>query len=69
LIIDGCGVVFRRSASIAQRAMMSGLARVVQRISESTPIRYLADEEVASSSVIASRYCDVARLGRYNSTG
>jgi rhamnose utilization protein RhaD (predicted bifunctional aldolase and dehydrogenase) len=69
LIIDGRGVVFSRSMSIAQRAMMSGLARVIQRISSSAPIRYLADEEVASSSVIASRYCELARPGRYNSTG
>ncbi len=35
LIIDGCGVVFSWSMSIAQRAMMSGLARVIQRISSS----------------------------------
>ncbi|MGA8620387.1 MAG: class II aldolase/adducin family protein [Candidatus Sulfotelmatobacter sp.] len=69
LIIDGCGVVFSRSMSIAQRAMMSGLVRVIQRISSSTSIRYLADEEVASSSVIASRYCELARPGRYSSTG
>jgi len=69
LIIDGCGVVFSRSMSIAQRAMMSGLARVIQRISSSTPIRYLADEEVASSSVIASRYCELARPSRYSRTG
>jgi ribulose-5-phosphate 4-epimerase/fuculose-1-phosphate aldolase len=68
LIIDGCGVVFSRSMSIAQRALMSGLARVIQRISASTPIRYLADEEVASSSVIASRYCELARPSRYSST-
>ena len=69
LIIDGCGVVFSRSMSIAQRAMMSGLARVIQRISSSTPIRYLADDEVASSSVIASRYCEFTRSGRCNSAG
>ena len=69
LIIDGRGVVFSRSMSIAQRAMMSGLARVIQRISPSAPIRYLADEEVASSSVIASRYCELASPSRYSSAG
>jgi rhamnose utilization protein RhaD (predicted bifunctional aldolase and dehydrogenase) len=69
LIIDGCGVVFSKSMSIAQRAMMGGLARVIQRISSSAPIRYLADEEVASSSVIASRYCEFARPSRYRSAG
>lgn len=69
LIIDGCGVVFSRSMSIAQRAMMSGLARVTQRISSSAPIRYLADEEVASSSVIAFRYFELASPSRCSSTG
>jgi len=66
LIIDECGVVFSWSMSIAQRAMMSGLARVIQRISSSAPIRYLADEEVASSSVTASRYCELASPSRYS---
>jgi hypothetical protein len=66
LIIDGCGVVFSRSMSIAQRAMMSGLVRVIQRSSSSAPIRYLADEEVASSSVIASRYCELASTSRHS---
>ncbi len=61
LIIDGCGVIFRRTMSIAQRAMMSGLARVIRRISSSAPIRYLTDEEVANSSVIASRYLELAK--------
>jgi rhamnose utilization protein RhaD (predicted bifunctional aldolase and dehydrogenase) len=61
LIIDGCGVIFRRTMSIAQRAMMSGLARVIRRISSSAPIRYLTDEEIANSSVIASRYLELAR--------
>jgi len=67
LIIDGCGVVFSRSMSNAQRAMMSGLARVVQRISSSVPIRYLADEEIAGSSVIASRYRELTSPSRYSS--
>jgi hypothetical protein len=69
LIIDGCGVVFSRSVSIAQRAMMGGLARVIQRIGSSAPIRYLADEEVASSSVIPSRYCELAGPSRCSSAG
>jgi rhamnose utilization protein RhaD (predicted bifunctional aldolase and dehydrogenase) len=67
LIVDGCGVVFNRSMSIAQRAMMSGLARVIQRISPFAPIRYLADEEVAGSSLIASRYCELASPKWYSS--
>jgi rhamnose utilization protein RhaD (predicted bifunctional aldolase and dehydrogenase) len=60
LIIGGCGVVFSTSMSIAQRAMMGGLARVTRRISSSAPIRYLSDEEVACSFVIASRYRELA---------
>ena len=66
LIIHGCGVVFSKSLSIAQRAMMSGLARVIQRISSSAPVRYLAEEEVASSAAIASRYCELVSPSRYS---
>lgn len=69
LIIGGCGVVFSTSMSIAQRAMMGGLARVTQRISSSAPIRYLSDEEIASSSVIASRYREFASPSRYSTAG
>jgi rhamnose utilization protein RhaD (predicted bifunctional aldolase and dehydrogenase) len=57
LIIEGCGVVVKRTMTPVQRAMMSGLAQVVQRTSSSAPLRYLTDEEVAKScSVISSRY-------------
>jgi rhamnose utilization protein RhaD (predicted bifunctional aldolase and dehydrogenase) len=67
LIIEGCGVIVRRTTTPAQRAMMSGLARVIQRISSSAPLRYLTDEEVAnSSSMIASRYREVADASRYS---
>lgn len=69
LIIDGCGVVFSRSMSIAQRAMMSGLSRVIQRISSSARIRYLDDEEVATRSVMASRYCEPVSLSPCSSGG
>jgi rhamnose utilization protein RhaD (predicted bifunctional aldolase and dehydrogenase) len=69
LIIGGCGVVFSTSMSIAQRAMMGGLARVARRISSSAPIRYLSDEEVASSSVIASRYRELASPSRHRTAG
>ena len=65
LIIDECGVVFSWSMSTAQRAMMSGLAQVIQRISSTAPIRYLAEEEVASSSVTASRYGELASASRH----
>jgi rhamnose utilization protein RhaD (predicted bifunctional aldolase and dehydrogenase) len=64
LIIDGCGVIVRRGMTPAQRAIMSGLARVIQRISSCAPLRYLSEEEVANnSSTVASRYRD--RRERY----
>jgi rhamnose utilization protein RhaD (predicted bifunctional aldolase and dehydrogenase) len=57
LIIEGCGVIVRRTMTPAQRAIMSGLARVIQRVSSSASLRYLTDNEVANSSnLIASRY-------------
>ncbi len=68
LIIEGCGVVVKRTMTPAQRAMMSGLAQVIQRISSSAPLRYLTEEEVADcSSTIASRYRERASPGRYSS--
>ncbi len=57
LIVEGCGVMVRRTMTHAQRAMMSGLAQVIQRISSAAPLRYLTEEEVANSSrMIACRY-------------
>jgi rhamnose utilization protein RhaD (predicted bifunctional aldolase and dehydrogenase) len=62
LIVEGCGVIVRRTITPSQRAMMSGLAQVVQRISASAPLRYLTEAEVAnSSSTIASRYQELAQ--------
>jgi rhamnose utilization protein RhaD (predicted bifunctional aldolase and dehydrogenase) len=64
LIIEGCGIIVRRTMTPAERAMMTGLAQVIQRISSSAPLRYLSEDEVAnSSSMIASRY----RFSRANS--
>jgi len=68
LIIERCGVVVRRDMTPAQRAMMSGLAQVIQRIGSSAPLRYLTEEEVAnSSSMIASRYLERTNAHRYSS--
>ena len=50
LIIEGCGVIVRRTMTPAERAMISGLAQVIQRISSSAPLRYLTEAEVANSS-------------------
>jgi hypothetical protein len=51
----------------AQRAMMSGLAHTVQRISSSAALHYLTEEEVAKSSTITSRYQELANASRYSS--
>jgi hypothetical protein len=56
LIIEGCGVVVRKTMTSVQRAMMSGLAQVIQRTSPSAPLRYLTKEEVADSCSTISRY-------------
>jgi len=57
LIVEGRGVVVKKTMTPAQRATMSGLAQVVQRISLTAPLRYLTETEVANSfSMVASRY-------------
>jgi len=57
LLINGKGVMVRRTMTSSQLAMLSGLARVVQRIDSSAPIHYLSDQEVAySARTISSRY-------------
>jgi hypothetical protein len=61
VIIDGRGVIVRRDMTPAERAMLSGLAQVVQRIPPSAPLRYLTEAEVAaSSSTAAYRYRELA---------
>jgi rhamnose utilization protein RhaD (predicted bifunctional aldolase and dehydrogenase) len=50
LIIDGRGVIVRRSIKPAELAMLSGLAQVVQRLDRSAPLRYLTAAEVAGIS-------------------
>jgi len=67
LIIEACGVIVRRTMTPAQRAMMSGLAQTVQRISSSAPLHYLTEEEVANSATITSRYQELANASRYSS--
>jgi hypothetical protein len=45
----------------AERAMISGLAQVVQRIQASAQLRYLTEAEVeGSSSTVAYRYRELA---------
>jgi rhamnose utilization protein RhaD (predicted bifunctional aldolase and dehydrogenase) len=69
LIIDGYGVIVSRTMTPAQRAMMKGLAQVVQRINSSTPLRYLTEKEIANnSSTTASHYLELADGSRCRST-
>ena len=61
LIIEGRGVVVRKSIAPAELAIISGLAQVVQRVRESAPVRYLtASEVVGISNEIAYRYRNIA---------
>jgi rhamnose utilization protein RhaD (predicted bifunctional aldolase and dehydrogenase) len=61
LMIEGRGVIVKKTMTSSQRAMMSGLAQVVQRINSSAPIHYLSDEEVEySARTITSRYLEKA---------
>jgi len=66
LMIEGRGVLVSKSMTPAERAMLSGLAQVVQRIPASAPLRYLTEAEIANSaSTVAYRYRELAneRLG------
>jgi ribulose-5-phosphate 4-epimerase/fuculose-1-phosphate aldolase len=66
LIIEGRGVIVRRTMTPIQRAMLSGLAQVIQRTSACAPVRYLTKEEAAnSSSIITSRYLKPQNASRY----
>ncbi len=60
LIVEGRGIVVRQNMTPAERAMISGLAQVVLRIGESTPLRYLTESEIESSSGVAYRYRELA---------
>lgn len=61
VMIEGRGVIVIKTMTSSQRAMLSGLAKVVQRINPSAPIHYLSDEEVEySARTIASRYLEKA---------
>jgi rhamnose utilization protein RhaD (predicted bifunctional aldolase and dehydrogenase) len=65
LLIDECGVVVNRSIRPAELAMISGLAKVVQRLDALAPIRYLTAAETARISCNdAYRYRDLANASR-----
>ena len=61
IIVEDYGVLLSRSASAAMRAMILGLAQVVQRVGASAPVRYLAEDEAPNPfGVIARRYRELS---------
>ncbi len=59
LLIEDRGLLLNPATTAAQRAMISGLAHVVRRISGSAPVRYLTEAEVPNRfSAMACRYRD-----------
>ncbi len=61
LIVEGCGMLIGRTMTPAQYAVLGGLAEVVQRISETAPLRYLTEAEITSGlNVDAHRYRELA---------
>lgn len=50
LLVENAGVLLNRSAGPVENAMLSGLARVLQRTAADAPIRYLRDSELAELS-------------------
>lgn len=60
-IVEGRGVVVSKSIVPVELAMISGLARIVQRLSASAPLRYLTEAEIAGlSGQVTDRYRELA---------
>ena len=67
LILEGCGLVVRRTMTLTERKMISGLAQVVQRIGSSAALRHPTEDEVANSSgIISSRYRELTNASDCN---
>lgn len=61
LIVEERGVILNRTMTPAERAMLGGLAQIVQRIDESSAIRYLTEAEVRDSArVVTHHYRELA---------
>jgi len=64
LIVEDRGVILNRTMTQAERAMIGGLAQVVQRIDGSSPIRYLTETDVRDSArVVTHHYRELANAG------
>ena len=69
MIIEGRGVVVSTSITSTELAMLSGLVQVIQRLSPSSPLRYLTEAEVtATSTHITDRYWKLASASRLASS-
>ena len=67
LILEGCGLVVRRTMTLTERKMISELSQVVQRIGSSAALRDLTEDEVANSSgIIRSRYRELTNASDCN---
>ncbi len=61
LILEGRGVLVSRTIAQAELAMISGLAKVVQRLGANTRLRYLTEAEIAGiPGRVACRYRELA---------
>lgn len=70
LIIQERGVIFSGVMTSAERAMVSGLAQVVQRIPANAPIRYLSEADLSNiSSALTYRYRELANASHGNGAG
>ena len=65
LIVEGRGVILNQTMTQAERAMISGLAQVVQRIRDTAPLHYLTEADIAGiSNSVAYHYRELANAGK-----
>jgi rhamnose utilization protein RhaD (predicted bifunctional aldolase and dehydrogenase) len=64
-IIEERGVIFSRAMTTAERAMISGLTQVVQRIAANAPLRYLTEADISDiANNLTHRYRELANTSR-----
>lgn len=65
LIVEGRGVIVRRTIAPTDLAMLSGLAQVLRRLNATEPLRYLTEVEIADiRGQVAYRYRELANANR-----
>ena len=61
VIVEERGVLINKTTTATERATLSGLAQVAQRIPASAPLRYLSAAEASDTSkIMAARYRELA---------